>query len=55
MQISFTDYVADCLQHCRDGLIMESELATKIATAAKGEIAFVDQPTNDTDEIGITN
>jgi hypothetical protein len=55
MQISFVEYVAECLSHCQDGLIMESEMAAKIASAAKGETVFVDPPTNDTEELGLNS
>jgi hypothetical protein len=51
--ISFQEYVAETLQHCKDGLIMESEMASKIIAAAEGEISFVAKPTSLYEALGI--
>jgi hypothetical protein len=51
--ITFTQYVAECLQHVQDGLIMESEMAAKIAAAANGEMSFCAKPTSDHKALGL--
>jgi hypothetical protein len=53
--ISFSEYVMEVWTQCHDGLITETEMADKIATANKGQIAFVNLPTNDIEEIGISH
>jgi hypothetical protein len=53
-KISFSEYVAEVLQQCTDGLITETELAGKIKKAAWEGMSGVELPTNDTNEIGIS-
>lgn len=52
-KITFAEYVAECLQLVRDGMIMESEMAVKIAAAANGEISSVAKPTSDYEALGL--
>ena len=51
--ITFTEHVAECLRHCQDGLIMESEMARKIAVGASGELNWVAKPTSDYEALGL--
>lgn len=53
MKISFSQYVAECLQLVQDGMITEREMANKIRVAAWEGMSGVELPTHDTGELGI--